>query len=58
MAKIAAFRTDWIAGEGRFPLGAAQDVKTRLDTLAAAHGAEEPIIVTISYDFTSRPVVV
>lgn len=35
-------------------VGTPDDVKTRLTALALAHGAEELVVVTITYDFASR----
>ena len=40
--------------EGRSFIGTAAMVKTQLFDLAAAHGADELILVTITYDFAAR----
>jgi luciferase family oxidoreductase group 1 len=40
--------------EARSTVGTVEQVKTKLETLAERHGAEELVVVTITYDYDSR----
>jgi len=40
--------------EARSTVGTAEQVKTKLEALAERHGAEELVVVTITYDYASR----
>jgi alkanesulfonate monooxygenase SsuD/methylene tetrahydromethanopterin reductase-like flavin-dependent oxidoreductase (luciferase family) len=40
--------------EARSTVGTPEQVRERLQALADAHGAEELVIVTITYDYASR----
>ena len=40
--------------QGRSTVGTAPQVRAELETLAARHGAEELVVVTITYDYASR----
>ena len=40
--------------EGRSTVGTAAQVRAKLETLATQHGADELVVVTITYDYASR----